>query len=362
MTGLQRVQNTLKGIGSDRPPVLPILHSGLPNIFSTSLSEYYTNAECMADIIIKGYKLFGYDGVQLSLGVTGEAQALGAKICQPVEAGPILQNYLLDSIFDEKVDANKLMNLIRQVNPTAGGRMPLYYNAVCQVMDAIGKSGFVFGMLRGPLLIASQLCGVEPLLIGMIESPERVISVLEFTTGIAEHLAGWLISSGAHGLMLGEATCSPNFISPRLYRSIVLPFHRRLVKTCKLLGWESVGLHICGNISPIFNDIISTGVDLVDVDYQVPAEQAVLLARNRVCLRGNLDPSRIFRFGSSAEIVDGVTSLVRAISEYPRWIISSGCDIPPGTPASNIRTFMEAVNVNYTSNSTAANINHVTTG
>ena len=297
----------------------------------------------MADVIIQGYRTFGYDGVQLSLGVTGEAQALGAEIHQPQDAGPVLQQRLLGSIFTENTDATSALNQLRDIDAAQHGRLPLYYEAVCRTMDSIGQNAFVLSLLRGPLLIASQLCGVESLLIAMIESPECVNVILEFTTDLAIYLADWLIKSGAHGLMLGEATCSPNFISPQMYRAMVLPYHQKLVQQCKKQGWEAIGIHICGNITPIFDDLLSTGVDIIDVDYQVRAEHAIQMASNRVCLRGNLDPSSDFRFGTPDSIKRVTGSLIKKVNAYPKWILSSGCDIPPGTPAENITAFMNAV-------------------
>jgi uroporphyrinogen decarboxylase len=343
MTGLERIQAALNGQRSDRLPVLPILHSGLPFILSTPLSDYFSSAKCMSDVIIQGYQTFEYDGVQLSLGVTGEAQALGAELYQPHDAGPVLKQRLLAGIFTGKVNLTEAVDKLRCINPAQQGRMPLYYEAVLRTMDRIGQHAFVMSLLRGPLLAASQLCGVEPLLIAMIESPDQVKTVLEFTTEIAVQLAGWLLNSGAHGLMLGEATCSPNFISPQLYRSLVLPYHQRLVSECKNLGWNTIGMHICGRITPIFQDIISTGVNIVDVDYQVPADTAIQLAAHKVCLRGNLDPSSVFRFGTPEHIQEETDRLIELVRNQKNWILSSGCDIPPGTPAVNIHTFIESV-------------------
>ena len=102
-----------------------------------------------------------------------------------------------------------------------------------------------------------------------------------------------------------------------------------------------MGLHICGNIVPIAEAIISTGVDFFDVDYQVAAADAIELAGGRVALRGNLDPSSVFRFGTAEQGRTETRSLCEAIGTA-RWILSSGCDIPPGTPAENVAAFVEA--------------------
>lgn len=337
MNGKTRVSAALAGEPTDRLPCLPILHSGLPAIFGETLGTYFSDAETMADTIVRGYRTFGYDGVQLSLGVTGEAEALGARVEQPPDAGPVLKEHLVTDLGDDAAQAR-----LQARDPTKGGRMPLYAQAVRRTADEIGNEAFVLAMLRGPLLAASQLYGVEELLIAMVTRPAGVRRLLALTSEIALRLGAWLAGSGAHALMLGEATCSPNFISPKLYRELVLPSHQALVAGLRSVGWQHVGLHICGNITPIIADIVSTGVDLLDVDYQVPAREAIDMAGGQVALRGNLDPSGVFRFGTADQVAGATRALCDEVDHGRGWILSSGCDIPPGTPGENVRAFVAA--------------------
>ena len=99
-------------------------------------------------------------------------------------------------------------------------------------------------------------------------------------------------------------------------------------------------MHICGDTTSIIEDIVSTGADFFDVDYQVPADQAIAAARGRIIGRGNLDPSAVFRFGTLEAVRMATEALCASVGDTP-WIASSGCDIPPGTPAENIRAFVE---------------------
>ena len=108
------------------------------------------------------------------------------------------------------------------------------------------------------------------------------------------------------------------------------------------MGWRFVGLHVCGNIVPIMSDMIATGVDFLDVDYQVQAAEAIALGADRVALRGNLDPSSVFRFGTVDQVRRQTEALCWA-TRGARWVMSSGCDIPPRTPAENIAAFVETV-------------------
>ena len=332
MTGHDRVMGVLEGRGADRAPLLPILHSGLAGLCGVRLGEYFTDAATMARVAVEGCRRFGFDGVQLSLGVTGEAESLGAKVDQPPDGGPVLRQHLLADLSN--------LDKLRPRDAACRGRMPLFLDALKRIRSEAGSTLFLLATLRGPLNITAQLRGIEDTLVDMIERPDRISRVLDFAVDVAIAASQATLSASADGVIFGEATCSPNFISPDFYRRLVLPHHVRLVQALRSMGWKVIGFHVCGNILPIVDDLISTGADLIDVDYQVPAGRAIELAGGRVTLRGNLDPSSVFRFGDAAKVRAQTRELCRVVSDA-RWILSGGCDIPPGTPAENLQAFAE---------------------
>jgi uroporphyrinogen decarboxylase len=333
MTGKERVTTVLSGEPVADPPVLPIIHTALARIADVSLGKYFNDSSAMAEVAISSAERFGLDGVQLTLGVVAEPEALGARVEKPLEGAPILKEHLLS-------DLSRLDDL-RGRSVSQGGRLPMYQDAVAKVVRKVGDRVFVISTLRGPLNIAAQLRGVEQILVDMIEQPEVALRILEFTTEVAVRVSQASLESGAHALMFGEATCSPNFISPAMYRRFVQPLHTQLMGRVKEMGWGHAGLHVCGNIKPILEDLIATGAGLLDVDYQVDAAEAATLAYGRVALRGNLDPSSLFYLGTPDQVFIKTAALCEEVSDA-RWILSSGCDIPPGTPAENIEAFVKA--------------------
>lgn len=333
MTGKERIDNILQGKSIDDFATMPILHSALATMRGVPQSDYFTNAETMADVICWGYERFTYDGVQLSQGVTAEAEALGATVEQPANEGPILKQSLI-------TDYSVLSQLERKT-PWKSGRIPMFFQAVRKVMDRIGNDAFVLPTLRGPFLMATQLRGIERVMMDMIDCPDELGKLLDFATDVALKLGKELVKICNHGLLLGEAPCSPDMISPEMYRQLILPHHKRLVTELKHAGWRAVGLHICGNSSAIIEDVIDTQSDFLDVDHEVLPENAIKLARGKIALRGNLDPSSIFRFGTPQAMYLEVHSLRKTVHGH-RWIFSSGCDIPPHTPEENIAAFINA--------------------
>ena len=62
-------------------------------------------------------------------------------------------------------------------------------------------------------------------------------------------------------------------------------------------------------------------------------------------LRGNLDPSAVFTFGTEETINRETASLKADVEGRGCWMYSSGCDISPGTPVENLRRVLTALGV-----------------
>ncbi len=62
---------------------------------------------------------------------------------------------------------------------------------------------------------------------------------------------------------------------------------------------------------------------------------------------GNIDPAGQFRGGTPESVKAETLGLLEKCGDYPNFIISSGCDIPPLASWDNIKAFFEAVEEYY---------------
>jgi uroporphyrinogen decarboxylase len=72
----------------------------------------------------------------------------------------------------------------------------------------------------------------------------------------------------------------------------------------------------------------------------LPAALKAVPASTLVC--GNLDPSRVFVQSTPAEVSVATRALCAATAPWPNHVLSSGCDLPPGTPLANLDAFFSA--------------------
>ena len=330
---MERVRRTLRGEATDRVPVLPILHYGTARLLGATIREFGTDARVMAECLTEGQHRYGYDGIQVSLSVAVEAEALGSLTVQPEDAIPYVAQPLLRKPTD-------LIGL-RPPDPRSDGRLPLFLEAVSRLSRDLGDRAYLIATIRGPLNVASQLRGVEQVMFDISDDPGFVHDLLDFCVEVGMAFGSALLEAGAQTIAIGEALCSPAFISPRTYRAFVHARHRDLIAGLKARGAEATLLHICGDIRPILPDIATTGVDVADIDWQVDPGEANRLVGGRLALRGNLDPSSVLFQGSREDVLAKAREAI-ARAEGARFILGSGCDIVPATPPENISALTEA--------------------
>lgn len=62
-----------------------------------------------------------------------------------------------------------------------------------------------------------------------------------------------------------------------------------------------------------------------------------------VLVMGNIDPVGVFKMDISEDLYNKVTGLLQTTAGYRNFILSSGCDTPPGVPFENIDMFYKAL-------------------
>jgi uroporphyrinogen-III decarboxylase len=116
-----------------------------------------------------------------------------------------------------------------------------------------------------------------------------VKKLLEFALKYCIDSGDAQIEAGVDAMFIEDPSASPNVISPETFRKIVLPFERRLVKS---LGKKvPVVFHICGDTSPILEDMIGTGADCISVDECMDIEEV----HKKTPVWGNVAPKLLVK-------------------------------------------------------------------
>ena len=124
------------------------------------------------------------------------------------------------------------------------------------------------------------------------------------------------------------ATQGP-MVSPKQTERFIIPLLKDIVEQCHARGVKCLK-HSDGNIWPIFDLIVNTGVDCVDpIDPLggMDLGEAKIRYGQKVCLMGNVDCGQLLSFGSTSEVREAVKTCIRQAGAAGGYICASSNSI-----------------------------------
>lgn len=309
----------------DKTLVIPLLGAPGIQLSNTTLRENLIDWSIQFNTMRLLIERFQPDGIFPFMDLTVEAEALGLKINFPEDENPSVRSHSIKT--EEDLEAIKLRY------KGISGRMPVFI----KVVENIAKN---FSIIKGaytigPFTLAGELMGVSELNMNVILNPELAHKFLEFTTYVIKDYAKALLDAGAETIAVLEP--SAVMLSPTQFEDFSGRYFSYLVEELK----APLILHICGNTTHLLKKMSNTGAIGLSLDSLVNLKEASKIVPSNVALIGNLDPVRIFLQSTPEEVAKATRDLVEEMKGAKNFILSSGCDLPVGTPLENIEAFMK---------------------
>ncbi|VBB04961.1 uroporphyrinogen decarboxylase (uro-d) [Lucifera butyrica] len=318
---------------SNRKAALPIMtYPGL-NMINKTVMDVITNGQSQYLCIEALAQKFPAAATAVIMDLSVEAEAFGSKIKYSENEVPTV----IGKIIAGTDDAEKL-----KVPDVGEGRTTVYLNAARLAAENI-KDRPTFAGHIGPFSLAGRLMDMTEIMIAMMEEPEIVHLVLEKCTTFLIEYSKAFKAVGANGVIIAEPAAG--LLSPEKCDGFSSKYVKRIVEAVQDQEYVVI-LHNCGKTVKQVDTMISTGakglhfgnaVNMTDILPQVPDDRVAF---------GNIDPSGVFLNGTAEEMKTKVDTLLNAMNSYKNFVLSSGCDIPPGTPLDNIDAFFQALS-NY---------------
>lgn len=260
-----------------------------------------------------------------------EAEAFGSTIRYSDDEVPTVIGQLIADM-----DAAQAL----EVPPVGKARTAVCLEAARLAVESIADRPILGGLI-GPYSLSGRLMDMTEIMIAMSEEPELVHTVLEKTTAFLIEYAKAYKAAGCHGIVMAEPAAG--LLSPDNCQEFSSDYVKRVVDAVQDESFLVI-LHNCGKTVKLVPSMLSTGakvlhfgnaVDMKDIMPQIPQD---------ILACGNLDPAGVFRNGTPELVRESTAALLEAMKSYPNYLISSGCDIPPNTPISQIDIFFESLN------------------
>jgi uroporphyrinogen-III decarboxylase len=195
----------------------------------------------------------------------------------------------------------------------------------------------------GPLTVASGLCG-SALLEDMLLDESYYHRVMDFVTeAIIQRLRAWRAYLGldlrpAQG---GFADDAIQYLSPKMYREKVLPYHLRIFQA--LFGAGPHSIHLCGNVQRHFPTVIRA-LNIGSIDTGFPINFSTLRDEvgEQVEIQGGVPVGDLVT-GTPQSIAMQTEAILRSgITRGGKFILKEANDLAPCTPLENMQAMYAA--------------------
>ncbi|MFH1124608.1 MAG: uroporphyrinogen decarboxylase family protein [Pseudomonadota bacterium] len=328
-SAMARFQDALKGRPKDRVPLFPMVAAwAAANFSDVPPGQLALEPQRIVQAQVRAKEAVGYDALFAYAHALAVPEAFGCRI-RFTETGPIADPLLFPM--------RSLDDVARFPVPDPRESKSLSLNLeVVRGLSRYGKGDLpVLGLFEGPLTTTCRL--FEPDLI--MRMPYKNKEVLEaLLDKVSTFLLGFgqaLIGCGANILFVPEPTASSTMISPAMFRLFVLP---RLQALMSRLDVPCI-LHMCGDTSLILDTMWETGAKVLSLDQcmNLPG------ARNKVpeaVLGGNVDPINALLMGTRERVAENTLKCLGEAGTA-RFILMTGCGVPPKTSVENLKAMVE---------------------
>jgi uroporphyrinogen decarboxylase len=316
-------------LSSPRRIAMPIgLYTGL-ELVGGSVREAVTDPNRQMEAALALHERFDTQVMLTAMDLSVEAEAFGCRIHMTDYETPTVTGRLAATQSD--VDGLRV--------PAPGdGRTRVYLEAARR-MVARSDGIPVLGGLTGPLSLAGRIFGMSETLEGTLSRPETVLALLEKATRFLTDYALAFRSVGAAGVIVAEPAAG--LLSPRDLARFSSAFLKRIVADVQTRDFAVVP-HNCGARNIHLEAMRKSGAEIYHFGALMDLSDALRRVEGGVILCGNLDPIAVFHDGTPEEVHASTTRLLRTTKDYPAFVLSSGCDLPPRTPLGNLESFYRA--------------------
>lgn len=318
-------------LSSSKTPALPfITHPGIEingEKVIKAVSDGYTHYEAIKTVS----ETFATSVATVIMDLTTEAEAFGAEISMSENEVPSIVGRLLNNAEDIE---------ILEVPDLSKGRVPAYLLANKLAVENLeGKP--VFSGCIGPFSLAGRLYDMSEIMISIYTEPDAMLMLLGKCTEFLKEYCREFKRIGTAGVVIAEPAAGLLSNDDCLMYST--HFVKQIVDELQDDNFTII-LHNCGNTGHCTEAMLESGANALHFGNAIDMKSALQECPPDKIIMGNLDPVGVFKLSKPEEIKLKTIHLLNEAKDYPNFVISSGCDIPPYTSIENIRAFYDAVN------------------
>jgi MtaA/CmuA family methyltransferase len=297
----------------------------LMGLCGSSWPEAHKNAGDMVNLAAAAHNFCGLESMKLPFCMTVEAEALGCAISYGDEMNlPQVKSHPFSRYDRLSPPADYLRR----------ARVPIVLEAIRMAKDKYAGFIPVVSSVVGPFTLACKVFDFQDVLADILLDPGEIIRMLDVLTDLCKSYMKAQQDAGSDVILIGEASCSGDVVSPEIYRDFILPCHQKIGAAISV----PTVVHICGNCTGHLPYIARSNISGFSFDVKTDIAECVRQLKGNTAIIGYVDPLAVLLNGTP-ETVESETRICR---QNGVDVLNAGCAWPPGVPLDNVRTFVKA--------------------
>lgn len=318
-----------------RTPWIPFSGAHSARLKGYTASQFFQDEGKMVECLLEVNRLFKPDGQCCIFDLQVEAEILGCDLLWAEDGPPSVVSHPLNcDENDEPVVPCDCM-----IPGPNDGRIPMICRAMSQVKAAVGDTTALYGLITGPLTLASHLRGSN-IFMDMYDNDEYVKALLAFCNKVAFQMADYYIEAGMDVIAVVDPLIS-QISSGHFKQFAALPF-TALFDHIKEKG-AYTSFFVCGDATRNIEAMCKTGCHSISVDENVDMYTAKTICdQYHVAIGGNIPLTTIMLHGTQQDNMKYVIDLLDSFEDQTGLIVATGCDMPFDIPFENTIGCMQA--------------------
>lgn len=329
MSSKQALINMFRHEPSEIVPWVPFagVHAG--KLKGYSGQQILTDEDKLLESLLEVHKVYDPDGMPITFDLQIEAEILDCEIVWAADAPP--------SVVGHPLKSN--LSIPARIPQPSDGRLPLVLNVMKKVKEKIGDETALYGLVTGPLTLATHLRGTG-LFMDMYDHPDYVHQLLAYCTKVATAVSSYYLDSGMDVIALVDPVVSQ--VSPRMFTRLL---HDPFAQVFNYIRSQDAfsSFFVCGDATKNIKAMCKTAPDCISIDENIDmVTSKAITDEYNITIAGNIPLSTIMLNGTQQDSMKYVVDLMNNLN-HQNLIISPGCDMPYDTPVENTIGAMEAV-------------------
>ena len=293
----------------------------------------YADPRVFAKLSMEAYKQFGFDNVMAGWGdLLVEAHAHGTEW------------KFTDSRFYPRVvkyvPIEKITS-IQPVDPLQDRSWSVQLQAARIMLETVGKEVAVVACLNSPALIASEIIGIENLMLAQYKTPDWMHQLLRTITESSRAYGEEIARIGLEDIFIENGTAGMELVSREQYEKSDRRYLQDEMQLFKHLGLRTI-IHNCSAL-PYYESQLELAPNAIHIHLvAVNPQELFASVKDKTCMMAGIDHAKLLFKGTPDEVEAEVRRIIELWGDSPGLIMAPGCELPFKTPLENIARLREA--------------------